>query len=1108
MPNFLRFTTPSWLYAVPIPVGGTVVQPDGTTYGFINVTSGGIGSGGSAPADLAKVGGPNQGTYFWAFGEDATSGDGNRGYRAISQNVDVLDDLFHNSFGVPTYRQFTAAGPTTSVTIPAGDLPYVGDTPAVPIGDLFVVTDTRGNELFIPPTTNVVVSSIAGAAIGDGFPTAAITLNFNTAIGAGAPWSTFRVHYRVHKYLSKATPDPIGRRQVGAPEKVLEQLYALNGSPAPNLWWTSAYVSNIWMLSLSGLNERYRRSRTADADPAQPAGAGFPSVGHNLPGSGSWFMRTDRAMSGWTQRDFFSTVGVGSKVKYLDSLDAIWTAHLEDFRNENGAGISHGFGGASGFVTYGSRRLNNTVQGPLLFGDMPGLAKFMGLSQRRDAYNDAGVLTSITPDSTVAFDLTSSPGSVLLVLSGTDYFHRLEGGQPRTAIAINHDMLEVEHTDTNGNTSRRTYVVSGLDVAVPKKCSIVQVDGELPDAANGSTGVLRRWLTMEFFVGDGVDEYRQSRGLTSGHLPKGFVFAQPPVLTTTPGNNVAPSPALFFAQDRTLGTSLSWGGFDNLVSVPGGRYRVSGSLKSNGDITSTAGGVLMAFGQFANNITSLSGDISAPAGLVSGLNVLGTGPNGAFNGIVAGKQLGQVTQVQTLGTANATFPVRDGLSMFLNLTYAGPAITTFVSFHYVSVNPGVDSELRFVLYRSNPATTVAFWLPLVYADNGVTPIPTYIDLLDTILTPTFGPGGAVDVFVGKQMGNAIYWQAVGHYAHPLGFNMNRTYPRQFVSAQRGTIYDIDLTGYGNGTFNTTVNQVLRGGVGVDFCLARDLSLASRATGPGVTYYEDLWVPPQNPTHAIDTVPSPQGPVICINSIGLVMSSPLTILGAAGDTGAYVDLKAGIGPTGSVEIPLGGMFIGPVSPEIRGTQDLSSYTYPMTVPNQNFGVRVDNGAVINVPVGAADWANLAAVLAAIQAALPGTVVTTVTGHLSITSSTLNGSVEVTYIDPYLAYYLGLQPLQKSPPLGRQLLDVGGDKKFGTLNGDHVTAVNEGWPTTDVVQKWMHIQSAGKQALVSFPVSNLVPYDRLVLKMIFNTTAPHSTSSGQLTVWMKGSIFPAF
>lgn len=1085
------------------------MQPDGTTYGFINVTSGGTGSGGSAPADLAKVGGPNQGTYFWAFGEDATSGDGNRGYRAISQNVDVLDDLFHNSFGVPTYRQFTAAGPTTSVTIPAGDLPYVGDTPAVPIGDLFVVTDTRGNELFIPPTTNVVVSSIAGAAIGDGFPTAAVTLNFNTAIGAGAPWSTFRVHYRVHKYLSKATPDPIGRRQVGAPEKVLEQLYALNGSPAANLWWTSAYVSNIWELSLSGLNERYNRKKTADTNPAQPAGAGFPSIGHNVSGSGSWFMRTGRAMSGWTQRDFYSMPILSGKIKYLDPLDAIWTAHLEDFRNENGGGVSQGYGGASGFVAYGARRLNNTFQGASIPGDMPGLAKFMGVSQRRDAFNDVGVLTNITPDTTVAFDTTSSPGEVLLVLPGGSYFHRLEAGLPKTAMAVGYDMLEVEHTDQNANTSRRTYVVSSLNAAVPNKCGILQIDGELPSVANGDTGTLRRWLSMEFFVGDGIDEYRQSRGLANGILPKGFVVAQPPPLTTTPGNVVPTSPSLFFAYDQSDRVTVGWGGFDNQVGPTGNRYEVLSSLRSNGDIFSLSGGVRMSFALILNNITSTTGNISAPAGLVSGLNVLGTGPNGAFNGIVAGKQLGQVTQAQTLGTANATFPVRDGLSMFLNLTYAGPAITTFVSFHYVSVNPGVDSELKFVLYRSNPATTLQFWLPLVYADNGVTPIPTYIDLLDTLLTPTFGPGGAVDVFVGRQMGNAIYWQAVGHYAHPLGFNMNRTYPRQFVSAQRGTIYDIELTGYANGVFNTTVNQVLRGGVGVDFCLARDFSLASRATGPGVTYYEDLWVPPQNPTHAIDTVPSPQGPVICINSIGLVVSSPLTILGAAGDTGAYVDFKVGLGSTGAVGLPLGEMFVGPVAPTIFGTQNIGGYTYPMTVPNQNLGVRVDSGPVVNVPVGAADWANLAAVLAAIQAALPGTVVTTTgSGFLSITSLTPGGSVEVTYIEPYLAYYLGLKPLQKSPPQDRDLLDVAADKKFGTLGTDRVMAVNEGWPTTDQVFKWIHVQAEAKQALVSFPAATLVACDRLVLKMVFNTTAPHSTSSGQLTVWMKGSIFPAF
>lgn len=768
--NFLRFTHPSWLFAASIPPGGSVMQPDGKPYAYINVTDGGMGFGGSAPVDVAKVGGPNAGTFFWSFGEDATSRDGNRGYRALALNTDYHDDLFHNSFAVPTYLEFLAVpGPTTSITILAGALPFVSEDPLTPLTDLFMVTDFSGNELFIPPATTVQVASITGASVGDGFPTGDITLNLNATIPGAGPWSSFRLHYRKHKYLSTAKPDPIGRRQVGAGEQVVQQLFRLNGNPAGSTWWNSSYVSDIWSLALSGLNERYNRGTAANTSGDLPLNSGLPPITHNTAGSGSWYRRFGPAMSGWTQRNFWGVLLSGTKVKYLDPLDAIWTAHLEDYRSELLSGSGRGHGGASAFVTYGSRRYNKAVTATNVPGDQPGLSKFMGLTQRRDSAVDTGSYTKITPGSSVTFDTTTTPGTVYVTLGGAgDHFHRSVGLNHVSSIAVGYDMLEIEHTDLNLNTSRRTYIVAGLDNSFPTRCSLVAIDGELPSVADTATGTLVRWLTLEFFVGDGIDEYRESLGLANGSLPRGFIYAQGPTPTSTAGNTVPRSYAAFYASGKQLtDNALAWGGFNSSVGA-GSTYQAMSVLAGSGDILSLVGGIYMAFAEFTGNITSDTGSISAPQGLVSGLDVAADGPPGAFNGIVSGKQIAQKIQTIANSTNVVTFTARDGLTMYYATSYAGPGTAVGAQFNFVSTNTTIDSELKFILYRSNPATVLSFWLPLVYSDNGVTPIPTFIDPSDTVLTPATGPGGAVDVFIGRQVGNAIYWQAVGHYSVPLG----------------------------------------------------------------------------------------------------------------------------------------------------------------------------------------------------------------------------------------------------------------------------------------------------------------------------------------------------
>src|ERR1700735_944084 len=74
-------------------------------------------SGTPANADGAKVGGPNAGTYFIGFGEDATSADANRPAQALAPNTDFLDDLTRRDRALPVRSSDGTGAPTSSLTL-------------------------------------------------------------------------------------------------------------------------------------------------------------------------------------------------------------------------------------------------------------------------------------------------------------------------------------------------------------------------------------------------------------------------------------------------------------------------------------------------------------------------------------------------------------------------------------------------------------------------------------------------------------------------------------------------------------------------------------------------------------------------------------------------------------------------------------------------------------------------------------------------------------------------------------------------------------------------------------------------------------------------------
>lgn len=179
-----RFVTPTYFGGLP------------ATHDLINVVSGGLGAGdGSAPVDAPRSAPhPNAGTYFVAFGEDATSGHANRGFKALSENTDFLDDIVHTDQSVPVVSAAVVPGaPVGSVVVSANV--FVGG--ATEINDqrtrsgLVAVLDGDGYPLHI--LSGTVYVPVTVSKIHDGTGTSVVgtsyfvnpTVDFTPSIPSG-----------------------------------------------------------------------------------------------------------------------------------------------------------------------------------------------------------------------------------------------------------------------------------------------------------------------------------------------------------------------------------------------------------------------------------------------------------------------------------------------------------------------------------------------------------------------------------------------------------------------------------------------------------------------------------------------------------------------------------------------------------------------------------------------------------------------------------------------------------------------------------------------------------------------------------------------------------
>lgn len=579
--SFHRFVTPT--YFGGLPVG----------YDLINVTSGGTGAGGSAFADTVKgIGNPNTGTYFVAWGEDATSSNANRGLRALSENTDALDNLFHRDLGLPVRTvDVTAGSPVAAVTLAVNTfLGSAGYTTSVAdLGRLFSITDASDNEIIIQASgLKVQVTSVtlgAGDAIGGGgangsFSGNTVQINISPSIPTG---TVYRIYYGTRTNLATMPADVFTTIKIRGAEEVpaeVENLFRLlHGN---NLAWNASWTTTVYDLAASGINERYNRALTT---PSLSGPEAYWPTTINATGGGGWILRAGPA---------FTVYSAGDDVSLSDPLNALFVAKNVDTVPEDS-------GGVVGFASFGARRSSTANVNETISGRTPGAAAFMALWPHDFGGSISAVnfYTRVVNGSTATLLNVGAgnidTGEAIVQLTGASNYFQTGGN---SAVAIGYDLIEISYIKSAVPVFH-TYVIVGLgasnDLTNVTKARVRHLNGTVPDFSSTS-GATVRWISNSFAVGDGAGRYHRYLNAyadTQSVMFDSLFYQVPPSLSTqTADNDALRLGARFSAQGiSSADRAIEWGGFSRVV--PSGPSFSGSFLRGDGGINVTGADVIV-----------------------------------------------------------------------------------------------------------------------------------------------------------------------------------------------------------------------------------------------------------------------------------------------------------------------------------------------------------------------------------------------------------------------------------------------------------------------------------------------------------------------------------
>lgn len=693
---FHRLTTPTYFGGLP---GG---------YDYINDPVANGDSGVAAFADAKKTGGANDGTYFVAFQEDASSSNANRGMKALAENTDLIDDILRKDLALTARTaNATAASPVSQIVL--SGYVFVGEFGVTNNQDmrdrLISILDGNDNEIIDATGTKVQALLIHNGSSSNVVGTTAAgffnspTVNLNVAIPTG---TVYRVYYGERGNLASLPKDAFtnikirGAQEIsGETERVLRDLHATAGTTL----WNDPWTANINSLARTGLDGRYRLSTT---DPGT-------SPALDTPGNGGTITRDGPALTMLSPNNNLGAGGIGliTGTRYPDPILASYRIARASPTNgttwDPSRGGDHGLVQESPYHTYGDANevAAQHVTGPLVLDMIPRdvRASTLGTSDPVLTRISTTGVGSVNP--TAGSDATSRR---TIELAAGDF---TRDGSNRTGLRKT-DLIEVINNATGlvVGTFRVDSILSDT------RLTLKALSGANPEigASGTATAARFRWLQPTISIGG---QYRDGSGDVYG--PPALLVAQPGFLTSDWESNKVGVAALFLsaASSRALGdgfadhyTALAWGGF-----ADSGFWTMNGRLYGDGGMFCAGGRQeLVLVNRSSSNAT---------------FSVTDGGRTCSHNPLLAGAA--EITTaaltiaspvVYTLDTSTGYVPA-DGdelhVTFYIAPSTVGPFSVTWPGTFKFSGNDGV-------LPTTNPSTTTAkiIHFEFVYKTIGLT----------------------------------------------------------------------------------------------------------------------------------------------------------------------------------------------------------------------------------------------------------------------------------------------------------------------------------------------------------------------------------------------------
>ena len=586
MAAFHRLTVPTYFGGLP------------AGYDYINNAL--VGT--PANADTAKVGGPNAGTYFIAFGEDATSADGNRPALALATNTDYLDNQMRQSIAVPaaTIAANTGGSPLASLTLTGPGI-FMGTSNGVTLAgssgflllDLFQVVDygdqpiqTGGGGIYVTAATDLGGSPVT---VGGGFSSGNVSLVFNVSIPAG---QEYRIYYAMQSSMAVFPSDCLTNtysRDINALAAGFQNLFkAVHGNSEA---WNATFDSTVWDLTARGLDGAYRRSQTGVAGTLGVTGSGAV-ISRDGPAPGV----KSASPTGRT---------------YVDTYQQLWGV----FEKETAPSRSTGLVPSSGYVMErGTWNLKGDGQAYIPpaypFADL--VANWSTVPVTGSPISGHGYATKIPAGVAATISTTSTAGVFSVqVTTGSCWFwlYASGGATQETTLSLGRDMLRCVIPGIGTVSLVITSLVTSDTTGTTVHCSTLD-GGTLNTLPAGPTTIAITLVQPRMQLGGGASAINEALGSISVGAEAwtdDMFFCAPvcaPVtmdVTDTTGNWVqyfTKINAYFGAHfdwtaasntsRATPGSALSWGSLQrNVQDANFGQWLNSGQLLADGSVNAT-----------------------------------------------------------------------------------------------------------------------------------------------------------------------------------------------------------------------------------------------------------------------------------------------------------------------------------------------------------------------------------------------------------------------------------------------------------------------------------------------------------------------------------------